>query len=115
MGGALGHNRAFLFTGSQPASYTLGLVEALHAGIPTVSIGPAWMRVDYDHHTAAELFEGHEIAPLGFNDPNEARHVLRSLLADDDYASEISRASRTAARAFFDREAVGRQWAEFLG
>jgi hypothetical protein len=108
-------SRAFLFTGSQPASYTLGLVEAMHAGIPTVSIGPTWMKVKYEGGTAEELFEGHELATLSADDPNEARHMLRELLADRDYATAMSEVTRREARRMFDRETVGAQWAAFLG
>jgi hypothetical protein len=109
------HSRAFLWTGSQPAAYTLGLLEAMHAGIPTVSIGPSWMRVAYEGGTAEAFFEGHEIAPLWSDDPNKVRHMLRDLLGDDDYAAEISAATRRTARILFDRETVGTQWADFLG
>lgn len=108
-------SRAFLFTGSQPASYTLGLIEAMHAGIPTISIGPAWMQVQYDGHTASRLFEAHEIAPLWNDDPNVVRHMILNLLDDEDYAHDVSRITRNLARQFFDRETVGRQWAAFLG
>ena len=35
--------RCYLYTGTRPASYTLGLIEALMTGVPVVSIGPrAW-------------------------------------------------------------------------
>ena len=112
---ALLRNRAFLFTGSQPASYTLGLIEALHAGIPVISIGPTWMRIRYTDHDASELFEGHEIAPGAYDDPNMAHHALRRLLTDDDHAAEASRLSRLVARDLFDRETVGAQWKAFLG
>ena len=108
-------SRAFLFTGSQPASYTLGLVEAMHAGIPTLSIGPRWMRVQYDGHTAEEMFEGHELALLASDDPNGTRHRLRELLLDVDYALEMSKQTRARARVLFDRTTVGAQWAAFLG
>jgi hypothetical protein len=55
--------RAYLYTGTQPASYTLGLIEAMMTGVPVVSIGP-------DHMTwQRDLFEGHEIAkPAGRHD-----------------------------------------------
>jgi hypothetical protein len=33
--------RAYLYTGTQPASYTLGLIEAMMTGVPVVSIGPS--------------------------------------------------------------------------
>ena len=107
--------RAFLFTGSQPASYTLGLLEALHAGIPVISIGPTWMRIRYTDHDASELFEGHEIAPGAYDDPNMAHHALRRLLTDDAHAEEASRLSRLVARDLFDRETVGAQWKAFIG
>jgi glycosyltransferase involved in cell wall biosynthesis len=121
MRAALRHSRAFLFTGSQPASYTLGLIEAMHAGIPTISIGPAWMRVMYDEgegghpHTSSELFEGHELAPYGFDDPNLAHQMLRRLLADDDFALGVSAETQAIARRLFDRTAIGAQWKAFLG
>ena len=108
-------SRAFLFTGTQPASYTLGLVEAMHAGIPTVSIGPVWMAIDFGGHDGTKLFEAHDLAPLWSNDPNAVRHILRELLHDWDYAAEISAVTRRLARMYFDRETVGRQWAEYLG
>lgn len=120
MRAALHRSRAFVFTGSQPASYTLGLIEAMHAGIPTLSVGPAWMQVKYDDgqgenfHTAAPLFEGHHLAPYGFDDPNEAHHLLRRLLDDDDFAATVSAETQGIARRLFDRESIGRQWAEYL-
>jgi hypothetical protein len=39
----LRHIRAYLYTGTTPASYTLGLIEAMLSGVPVVSIMPeAW-------------------------------------------------------------------------
>src|SRR3990167_6490944 len=107
MRAALRDSRAFLFTGSQPASYTLGLLEAMTAGIPTVSIGASWMRV---FPYGPDLFEGHEIAPLTFDDPNGAFHALRRLLRDDDHAAEVSRQTRERAAAPFARGAPPAQW-----
>jgi glycosyltransferase involved in cell wall biosynthesis len=108
------NSRAFLWTGSQPASYTLGLIEAMHAGIPTVSIGCEWMQVDYGH-TARDQFEGHEIAILSGDDPNAVRWTLKDLLAEDEFAETISRQTRARARELFDRETVGQQWKAYLG
>lgn len=117
MQNALHRSRAFLFCGSQPASYTLALIEALHAGIPVVSIGPEWMRIQYgeEGHTAADLFEGHELAPLWSNDPNGAHHQLRKLLNEPAYAAMVSVESRAIAHDVFDRETVGAQWKAYLG
>lgn len=112
---ALHTARAFVFCGSQPASYTLALIEALHAGIPVVSIGKSWMRIQYDGHTAEEMFEGHEISPLAYDDPNAAFQTLRRLLAEPEYAAVISAESRAIARDLFDRDTVGAQWKAYLG
>jgi hypothetical protein len=54
----LRHIRAYLYTGTQPASYTLALIEAMMTGVPVVSIGPGYMWVP-------DLFEGHELARSG--------------------------------------------------
>lgn len=114
---ALADNRAFLWCGSQPASYTLALIEAMFAGIPVVSIGPSWMGVRYgeDGHTSSQMFEGHELAPLWANDPNQAHHLLRRLLNDRDYATEVSAASLERASEFFDKATIAGQWKAFLG
>jgi glycosyltransferase involved in cell wall biosynthesis len=107
--------RAYLYTGTRPASYTLGLVEALMTGTPVVSIDAAsWG----DGWGGAPLFEGEELANLGpfgrdrSPDPVEA---LRVLLDDDETAREWSRLQRTYALRHFDIAAVGKAWRDFLG
>src|SRR5438552_11850672 len=61
----LRHLRTYLYTGTTPASYTLGLIEAMLSGVPVVSIGSeAWAG-------PADLFEG-------------AEFVHHHLMADDD-------------------------------
>ena len=99
---------AYLYTGTVPASYTLGLIEALAVGVPIVSIGPqAWQGPD-------RLFEGHELAGVSFNDPADARRALHQLLQDHDAASELGAESRRLA-ALFDVGPIGQQWVDLLG
>jgi hypothetical protein len=104
----LARGRAYLYTGTQPASYTLGLMEAMFAGIPTLSIGPAAM-------WAPDLFEGHEITRLWADDPGMAKRKLRDLLDDWDYARAMGADQRQRAIDLFGIETVGAQWREFLG
>lgn len=112
MAGALRSARCYLYTGTQPASYTLGLLEALMTGIPVVSIGPSHMRIfPYGHL----LFEGLDIAALGSNDPQECNNLLSGLLTDKDVAAQVSQHQRHRAMLTFGREAVGSAWVEFLG
>lgn len=108
----LRHARAYLYTGTQPASYTLGFIEALMTGIPVVSIGPAWHRM---MPYSPLLLETHEIAPLWSDVPSEATRLLRRLLEDRSYAGDISAQGRATAVELFGRESVQDAWARFLG
>ena len=105
-------SRAYLYTGTQPASYTLGLIEAMMVGIPVVSIGPSWMEV---FPYGPLLFEGHEIARLWSNSPTAARNMLAALLKHEDYAREVSEAQRTMAVELFGKQKIAAEWKAFLG
>ena len=98
--------RVYLYTGTQPASYTLGLIEALMTGTPVVSVGPErmWMPA---------LFEGHEIAKRWTNDPVQARTWLWELLQEP--ATNESMAVRERAMDLFAIQYVGYRWQQFLG
>jgi hypothetical protein len=117
----LRHIRAYLYMGTRPASYTLGLIEAMLSGVPVVSIGPEMWGRDWD---GAPLFEGHEIAYPpnvtlfgGDFDPDDRRWIrvlLESLLRDERLACEMGDSQRLRARSLFDVATVGPQWQEFL-
>jgi hypothetical protein len=104
--------RAYLYTGTQPASYTLGLIEAMMTGIPVVSVGPEWFRIlPYGER----MFEGHEIAPLWAQNPEDAHGHLERMLREPAYASEIGAESRARALDLFGKDRIKAQWAEYLG
>lgn len=109
---ALRSFRCYLYTGTQPASYTLGLLEALMTGIPVVSIGKRWMQIFQPY--GPELFEGDELSPLSSDDPDEARRLLEGLLSDHEVAQRISQHQRFRTRKTFGREPVAAAWKEFL-
>jgi glycosyltransferase involved in cell wall biosynthesis len=104
--------RVYLYTGTQPASYTLGLMEAMATGVPVVSIGSAWMRA---FAYGPLLFEAEDFAYESTDDPAEAHRWLRILLNDDAVAQEASALMRKQAVEMFDPEAVGAAWQAFLG
>jgi hypothetical protein len=104
--------RVYLYTGTQPASYTLGLIEAMMTGIPVVSIGPKWMNV---FPYGPLLFEGHEIAAEGWNSPGEARQTVEYLLANKEAAVAGSEWTRNRAIELFGKDEIAAQWAEYLG
>jgi len=115
-------NRVYLYTGTQPASYTLGLIEAMMTGIPVVSIGPAHMTI-FPYGPA--LFEGHEIVSAtdeaGWHwkpwsdDPDKARDMLAALLSSKSYAREQSAVQRARAIELFGKDRIGAEWKAFLG
>jgi hypothetical protein len=100
---------AYCYTGTVPASYTLGLIEAMMTGVPTVSISK-------DHMwSGPELFEADEIALLSYKDPRQANQMLREILEDTGFANTLSGMTRERAIALFSAERIKDQWREFLG
>ena len=93
--------RVMLYVGTQPASYTLGLIEAMMTGTPVVSIGP-------DRMWAPELFEGDEIT---FPEPDQ-RKALEFYL---DHPNGHSATFRSRAIELFGVETIAAQWADVLG
>lgn len=104
--------RVYLYTGTQPASYTLGLIEAMMTGIPVVSIGPSHMRI---FPYGPELFEGHELTRIGHEIPEGAREALRGMIDDWDLARSIGAEQRARAIDLFGMETIAAQWRAFLG
>jgi hypothetical protein len=101
--------RAYLYTGTTPASYTLGLIEAMLSGVPVVSIGPgAWAGPD-------ALFEGHEIVGFAASTPDGARTLLNSTLNEPDVARLRSERGRQRAVDLFGMDTIGPRWQAFLG
>lgn len=109
--GSLRRSRAYCYTGTQPASYTLGLIEAMMTGIPVISIGPAWMSV---FEYGPQLFEGHEIAAAWSDDPTEVRRMLSGLLVDPEAAATLGAMQRERAISLFGKAAIMEQWRAFL-
>jgi glycosyltransferase involved in cell wall biosynthesis len=102
--------RVYLYTGTQPASYTLGLIEAMMTGTPVVSIGPKWFDI-FPH--GPEMFEGGEIAVNWTNSPDEARAVAAAWLGGD-YGNQ-GEFMRHRALELFGRWTIAAQWKAFLG
>jgi len=109
---ALREYRCYLYTGTQPASYTLGLIEAMMTGIPVVSIGPSWMRI---FPYGPDLFEGHELATFWTDLPETARQDLRDLLNNQDLAAKYGSQTRDKAIELFGKDTIWDQWARYLG
>jgi len=99
--------RTMLYTGTLPAPYTLGLIEAMMTGVPVVSIGKqAWGLPD--------LFEGSEITGLSSNTPDGAKALLLAFLNDPAFARAESNRQRERAIDLFGMPKIREQWRAFL-
>ena len=106
-------HRVYLYTGTQPASYTLGLIEAMMTDIPVVSIGPSWHRI---FPYGPQLFEVHEIvdAYMWHDNAGGARLALQGLLEDDVLAETASHNIRQRAIELFGKDRIAAEWGAYL-
>lgn len=105
--------RCYLYTGTRPASYTLGLIEAMLSGVPIISIGSHTWGDSWD---GTDLFEGHDLVGRfgSFDSPDEARDLLRFYLDNPPHELQDGHRMRQRAIELFDIATVGAQWREFL-
>jgi hypothetical protein len=108
MRGYLRDTRAYLYTGTSPASYTLGLIEAMMTGTPVIPMGAM-------QFNPPELYEADDIAECSVDNPIDMAAQLKALLKDEGLARRLSERQRHRAIELFDLRKVSRQWAEFLG
>lgn len=108
-------NRVFFYTGTAPASYTLGFMEALTTGIPIVGIGPKIANNIFD----LDLYEVGELITNGvdgyiFDDENELAFYTKELINDYELAKRIGAAGRQRAIELFGKQTIKSQWEQFL-
>jgi hypothetical protein len=100
--------RVYLYTGTRPASYTLGLIEAMMTGVPVIAMGAAAFQ-------PAALWEADTLTETGPGTPDHARNMIRSLLDDREIAQAIGETQRSIATRLFGLDGVMAQWHDFLG
>jgi hypothetical protein len=110
--------RVYIYTGTQPASYVLNLIEAMMTGIPVVAIGPK-LGNSLDIGKGADLYEIPDIITNGVNgfwsdDINQMREWVQALLNDIKLARRIGEMGRYKAIELFGRENIQSKWASFL-
>ena len=110
-------SRVFIYTGTQPASYTLGFMEAFMTGIPVVALGDRWAN---SMRLAGDTYEIPDFIVNGVNgfvsdDLNSLREYTKQLLEDHKLALRIGEMGRDTARDIFSKEKVKLAWKEFLG
>jgi hypothetical protein len=100
--------RAYIYTCTIPASYSLTMIEALFTGVPIVGITRDYM------WSGPGLYEADEIVP-SFVNPSDANDALRAILNDWNTAKWKSYGSRQTALRLFDANVIKEQWRRFLG
>jgi len=100
--------RCYCYTGTVPASYTLGFIEAMMTGTPIVSISKDRM------WAGPMLFEADEIALLSYYYPADANAMISHFLEDYELACVASVQQRERAIELFGVDRIAEQWRSFL-
>lgn len=108
--------RVYIYTGTQPASYVLNLIEAMMTGIPVIALGP---KHGNSLNPKTDLYEIPDIITTGVNgfvsdDIKEIRKWVQLLLNDLKLARRIGEMGRQRAIELFGREVIKLKWQEFL-
>jgi len=114
----LRQSRAYFYTGTHPASYTLNFIEAWMMGIPLVAVGAQYGNPRY--------FPGHVLYEInhlvqnhydGFvsDSSEELASWIDQLLRNIDLAKLISANARGSAIKYFGKQVAAEKWKGFLG
>ena len=114
---ALRKNRAFFYTGTYPAPYTLGFIEAFMMGIPVIAIGPKlrnwYFGQGEDAYEVPNLIANNS---SGFCSSNmgELQDMCKRVLSDYELAAHMGKHGREVAIREFGKAKIKEQWREFL-
>lgn len=108
--------RVYIYTGTQPASYVLNLIEAMMTGIPVVALGP---QHGNSLNPDTQLYEIPDIIQSGVNgfmsdDIEQCRRWTQILLDDVKTARRIGEMGRQRAIELFGKETIKQQWKDYL-
>ena len=105
--------RAYLYTGTKPASYCLNFIEAWMTGIPVVALGPSLANGPEDLYEVSQLIMyGKDGYWADYED--DLVRVLNLLLEDELLAKKIGEAGRARAIELFDETVIKPQWDTFF-
>lgn len=112
----LRNSRAYFYTGTQPAAYTLNFIEAFMTGIPVVAQGPATGNMSSIAQYTYEIpiIIQNEVNGFWNDDIHELRKNIKRLMEDKDYAKQIGDAGRATAIKLFGKDKIKQQWRNFF-
>lgn len=110
-------HRVFFYTGTQPASYTLGFIEAFMTGIPIVAIGNeignSMFLKEQDTYEVPDIIQNGINGFCSDNIP-ELREYVERLLNNSAFAKQIGDAGRKTAIELFGKDVIREQWKNFF-
>lgn len=109
-------NRVYIYTGTQPASYTLNFIEAFMTGIPVVAIGPKYgnsLHIGGDLYEVADLIQN-GITGYVSDDIEFLRNQVIRLLENPREARLIGERGRMRAIELFGKDSIKLKWSKFL-
>lgn len=112
----LRENRVFFYYGTQPAPYTLSLIEAMMTGIPIVAVGEKIRNTgiyQWPNYEIPEIISNGVNGYIG-NTVEELIGYIDLLMADKETAKRVGAAGRETAIQLFGKTARMREWADFL-
>lgn len=109
-------NAVYIYTGTQPACYTLNFIEALMTGIPLVAIGSKYansLNIAGDSYEIPDIIEN---GVHGFvsDDIDVLRTYITKLLENPALAKKIGQNGRARAIELFGKQKVKEQWKNYL-
>lgn len=110
----LSKNAVFFYTGTYPAQYTLGFVEAFLSGIPLVSIGESLFYEQIGKYPSEVCDILSKVESLYSNNIKEICEIVQKILENKDYAKEISEKQIKIATEMFSVEQNIKLWENFL-
>lgn len=109
--------RVFFSTGTQPASYTLTLMEAMMTGIPVVALGKELGNSMFKNEQDTYEVDGiivNEVSGFISDNINDLRVYVQRLLDDKELARSIGEAGRKRAMELFGKEKIKEDWKKFF-
>ncbi len=108
--------RAFVYTGTQPACYTLALIEAMMTGTPIVALGAQHgnsMNISGAMYEIPDIIR-HAVNGFVSDDIQEIRTIISMLLKDKALADRISHYGRQTAIQLFGKQQALAKWKALL-
>jgi len=110
----LSRNKAYFYSGTWPASYTLNFIEALMSGIPVFALGSELAsKVGHFPYEVSDIIKSGE---NGFCSDNVdiLKQSIRRVMTDATLRYEISTEGRNTAIKLFGVDNIKPQWEKFL-